>query len=81
MQTIKTMWKAIFQNKLTIDKANLPAFVQKIIKRRCYVHGLISRTSADTPPENGGVKLRLIESILCMRSYLRVLGFVQHMNI
>jgi hypothetical protein len=51
------MWKAIFQNKLTIDKANLPAFVQKIIKRRCYVHGLISRTSADTPPKNGGVKL------------------------
>jgi hypothetical protein len=29
MQTIKTMWKAIFQNKLTIYKANLPSFVQK----------------------------------------------------
>jgi hypothetical protein len=37
MQTIKTMWKAIFQNKLTIYKANLPSFVQKIIKSRCYV--------------------------------------------
>jgi hypothetical protein len=37
MQAIKTMWKAIFQNKLTIYKANLPSFVQKIIKRRCYV--------------------------------------------
>jgi hypothetical protein len=24
IQTIKTMWKAIFQNKLTIYKANLP---------------------------------------------------------
>jgi hypothetical protein len=32
MQTIKTMWKAIFQNKLTIYKANLPSFVRKIIK-------------------------------------------------
>jgi hypothetical protein len=31
------MWKAIFQNKLTIYKANLPSFVQKIIKSRCYV--------------------------------------------
>jgi hypothetical protein len=37
MQTIKTMWKAIFQNKLTIYKANLPSFVKKIIKTRCYV--------------------------------------------
>jgi hypothetical protein len=37
MQTIKTMWKAIFQNKLTIYKANLPSFVKKIIKSRCYV--------------------------------------------
>jgi hypothetical protein len=37
MQTIKTMWKAIFQNKPTIYKANLPSFVQKIIKSRCYV--------------------------------------------
>jgi hypothetical protein len=37
MQTIKTIWKAIFQNKLTIYKANLPSFVQKIIKSRCYV--------------------------------------------
>ena len=38
MQTIKTMWKAIFQNKLTIHKANLPSFVKKIIiKTRCYV--------------------------------------------
>ena len=37
MQTIKTMRKAIFQNKLTIYKANLPSFVQKIIKSRCYV--------------------------------------------
>ena len=34
---IKTMWKAIFQNKLTIYKTNLPSFVQKIIKSRCYV--------------------------------------------
>ena len=34
---VKTMWKAIFQNKLTICKANLPSFVQKIIKIRCYV--------------------------------------------
>jgi hypothetical protein len=33
------MWKAIFQNiKLTIYKANLPSFVEKIIiKSRCYV--------------------------------------------
>jgi hypothetical protein len=37
MQTIKTIWKPIFQNKLTIYKANLPSFVQKIIKSRCYV--------------------------------------------
>jgi hypothetical protein len=37
MQTIKTMWKAIFQKKLTIYKANLPSFVQKIIKSRCCV--------------------------------------------
>jgi hypothetical protein len=36
MTTIKTMWKAIFQNKLTIYKANLPSFVQKITKSRCY---------------------------------------------
>jgi hypothetical protein len=36
MQTIKTMWKAIFQNKLTIYKANLPSYVQKILKSRCY---------------------------------------------
>jgi hypothetical protein len=48
MQTIKTMWKAIFQNKVTIYKANLPSFVQKITKRRCY--------SAEMPPENGGVR-------------------------
>jgi hypothetical protein len=32
------MWKAIFQNKLTIYKANLPSFVQKIIKSRYYVN-------------------------------------------
>jgi hypothetical protein len=31
------MWKAISQNKLTIYKANLPSFVKKIIKSRCYV--------------------------------------------
>ena len=31
------MWKAICQNKLTIYKANLPSFVKKIIKSRCYV--------------------------------------------
>jgi hypothetical protein len=37
MQTIRTMWKAIFQNKLTIYKANLQSFIQKIIKSRCYV--------------------------------------------
>ena len=37
MQTIKRMWKAIFQNKLTIYRANLPSFVQKIIKSCCYV--------------------------------------------
>jgi hypothetical protein len=37
MQTIKTMSKTIFENKLTIYKANLPSFVQKIIKSRCYV--------------------------------------------
>jgi hypothetical protein len=36
MQTIRTMWKAIFQNKLTIYNANLPSFVQNIIKSRCY---------------------------------------------
>ena len=29
--------RAIFQNKLTIYKANLPSFIQKIIKSRCYV--------------------------------------------
>jgi hypothetical protein len=37
-RTIKTMWKAIFRNKLTIYKANLLSFVQKIIKSRCYVN-------------------------------------------
>jgi hypothetical protein len=37
MQTIKTMWKAIFQNKLTTYKANLPSFVKTIIKSGCYV--------------------------------------------
>ena len=31
------MWKAIFQNKLTFYKANLPSFVQKMIKSRRYV--------------------------------------------
>jgi hypothetical protein len=31
------MSKAIFQNKLTIFKANLPSFMQKIIKSRYYV--------------------------------------------
>ena len=39
MQTIKTMWKTLFQNRLNIIyKANLPSFVQKIIKSCCYVH-------------------------------------------
>jgi hypothetical protein len=56
MQTIKTMWKAIFQNKLTIYKANLPSLVQKIIKSRCMFCGLISQTSAEKPPKNGGVR-------------------------
>jgi hypothetical protein len=38
MQTFKTMSKAIFQNKLTIYKENLPSLArQKIIKSRCYV--------------------------------------------
>jgi hypothetical protein len=37
MQTTETILKAIFQNKLTIYKANLPSFVKKIIKSRCYV--------------------------------------------
>jgi hypothetical protein len=55
MQTIKTMWKAIFQNKLTIYKANLPSFVQKIIKSRCYVD-LSAQTSAEMLPKNGGVR-------------------------
>jgi hypothetical protein len=55
MQTIKTMWKAIFQNKLTIYEANLPSFVQKFIKSRCYVD-FISQTSAEKPPKNGGVR-------------------------
>ena len=53
MQTIKTMWKAIFQNKLTIYKANLPSFAQKIIKSRCYSD---THTSAEMLPKNGGVR-------------------------
>jgi hypothetical protein len=56
MQTIKTMWKAIFQNKLTIYKTNLPSFVQKILKSRCYVDFNISQTSAEKPHKNGGVR-------------------------
>jgi hypothetical protein len=55
MQTIKTMWKAIFQNKLTIYKANLSSFVKKIIKKSLLC-GLISQTSAEMPPKNGGVR-------------------------
>jgi hypothetical protein len=55
MQTIKTMWKAIFQNKLTIYKANLPSFVQKIIKKSLLCK-LISQTSVEKPPKNGGVR-------------------------
>jgi hypothetical protein len=51
MQTIKTMGKAIFQNKLIIYKANLPSFVQKIIKSRCYVD-----LSRKMPPKNGGLR-------------------------
>jgi hypothetical protein len=55
MQTIKTMWKAIFQNKLTIYKANLPSFVQKNYKKSLLC-GLIAQTSAEMPPKNGGVR-------------------------
>jgi hypothetical protein len=54
MQKIKTMWKAIFQNKLSIYKANLPSFVQKI--KKSLLCGLISQTSAEKPPKNGGVR-------------------------
>jgi hypothetical protein len=49
------MWKAIFQNKLTIYKANLPSFVQKNYKKSLLC-GLISQTSAEMPPKNGGVR-------------------------
>jgi hypothetical protein len=49
------MWKAIFQNKLTIYKANLPSFVQKIMKRSLLC-GHISQTSAEKPPKNGDVR-------------------------
>jgi hypothetical protein len=62
MQTIKTMWKAI---ELTIYKANLPSFVKKIVKNRCYVD-FISQTSAEKPPKNGGVrKANCVYALLC----------------
>jgi hypothetical protein len=46
------MWKAIFQNKLTIYKTNLR---QKNYKKSPLC-GLISQTSAQMPPKNGGVR-------------------------
>jgi hypothetical protein len=49
------MQTAIFQNKLTIYKANLSSFVQKSYKKSLLC-GLISQTSAEKPPKNGGVR-------------------------
>jgi hypothetical protein len=49
------MWKAIFQNKLTIYKANLPIIRPKNYKKSLLC-GLISQTSAEKPPKNGGVR-------------------------
>jgi hypothetical protein len=46
------MWKAIFQSKLSIYKANLPSFVHK----KSLLCGLIAQTSAEMPPKNGGVR-------------------------
>jgi hypothetical protein len=54
METVKTMSKAIFQNKLTTYKANLPSFVKKF--KKSLLCGLISQTSAEKPPKNGGVR-------------------------
>jgi hypothetical protein len=51
MQTIKAMWKAIFQNKLTIYKANWPSFVKKMILKKSLLCRLISQTSAGKPPK------------------------------
>jgi hypothetical protein len=48
---IKTMWRAIFQNKLTIYKANLPSFVQKIIKSRCNYVDLFRRLRLKSHPK------------------------------
>jgi hypothetical protein len=47
--------EAIFQNKVTIYKANLPSFVQNNYKKSLLC-GLISQTSAEKPPKNGGVR-------------------------
>ena len=41
---------------LTIYKAILPSFVQKIIKSRCYVDLSPQQTSTEKPPKNGGVR-------------------------
>ena len=62
MQTIKTMRKAIFQNKLTICKANLPPItIRPKNYKKSLLCGLISQTSAEKLPKNGGVK-RLIKA-------------------
>jgi hypothetical protein len=52
------MWKAIFQNKLTIYKANFTISRQKNYKKSLLC-GLISQTSAGMPPKNGGVRKAL----------------------
>jgi hypothetical protein len=54
MQTIKTMLKAIFQNKLTIYKSKFTIIRPKNYKN-LLLCGLISQTSAEKPPKNGGV--------------------------
>jgi hypothetical protein len=70
MQTIKTMWKAIFQNKLTIYKANLPSFIQNIIKSRCYVD-LSRRLRLKCHPKMA-VWERLIKTMSVMRTHAKI---------
>jgi hypothetical protein len=70
-----SMWKAIFQNKLTIYKANLPSFVQKNMKSRCYVD-LSRRQTAEKPHKNGGVWKANLTSNLTIVYITTIMEFV-----
>jgi hypothetical protein len=48
------MWKAIFQNKHLQSKFTI--IRQKFFYKKSLLCGLISQTSAEKPPKNGGVR-------------------------